>query len=184
MQNANLQNISVIKKISSRLRLICNIIFFLTPIITIFYWGFYNHLPNEYQYAIVRQYLQTNYLPLITRVLCAAIMMIPGVIIMLASKYLIELFRLYENNVFFSPNNVTYMEKLGKIVIIWAFMDIIVGTLLVLAISFNNPPGQRYLSIGVGSFQLSSLLIGYIIVLFSKIMDEARIINEEQQYTV
>ena len=184
MQNVSQENISVIKKISSRLRFACNLIFFITPLLIIFYWFFYNQLPLDYQSELVSRFSQEKILPLITRILCTIITMIPCVIIMLASKYLIELFRHYEKTVFFSIDNVIYVRKLGKIVIIWAFMDIIVQTLLVFAISFNNSPGYRYLSINVGSFQLSSLLIGYIIVLFSRIMDEARIISEDQQYTI
>jgi hypothetical protein len=50
--------------------------------------------------------------------------------------------------------------------------------------TLTNPPGQRILEIGIGSFQFSSLMIGSIILLISCVMDEARIMNEEQQYIV
>jgi len=184
MENANNENISRIKKISSRLRLACSAIFYIMPLTVICYWAFYNEISEGFKSGLVRQYSQTQFLPAMTLFLCIAVEMIPAALIMLSTKYLSGLFALYEKSVFFSEQNVTYIRKLGNIVILWSFMDIVKQTLLVLAISLNNPPGQRMLVIGIGTFQLSLLLIGYIIVLFSRVMDEARVMNDEQQYIV
>ncbi|HNY11682.1 MAG TPA: DUF2975 domain-containing protein [Candidatus Wallbacteria bacterium] len=184
MEKSNIENISRIKKISSRLRLACSAIFYLLPLVIISYWSFYNELPEGFKSGLVKQYLKDPLLPVVTRILCIAVDMIPGAIIMLSTRYLSGLFSLYEKTVFFSEENVAYIRKLGNIVILWSFMDILKQTLLILAITLNNPPGQRFLAIGIGTFQLSLLLIGYIIVLFARVMDEARVMNDEQQFIV
>ncbi len=184
MAGQTIDNIHKIKTISFRLRLICNIIFYLTPVVILAYWMNYNNWPEYLKYVNVDNFTLCKILPLHTELICALIAMIPGGIIMLATKYLTGLFSLYENKIFFSAENINYIKKLGKLVIIWSFTDIFMNTLMILAISMNNPPGQRLLSIGVGTFQFSTLFIGSAIILISLVMDEARLINDEQQYTI
>jgi len=184
MGNNNVENIGRIKKISSRLRLACSAIFYLLPLTVIFYWAFYNRLPDGFQSRLVERYSNGLLLPFYTQLMCIAVEIIPVTIIMLSTKYLSGLFLLYEKSIFFSEENVTYIRKLGNITVLWSFMDVLQQTLFVLAITINNPPGQRLLVIGIEPSQISLLLIGYIIVLFARVMDEARAMNDEQQFIV
>lgn len=184
MTSINAENIARIKKISARLRFICTGIFYILPILAMSYWFFYNGLPDAWRSGLVRQYSREPELSFLTRFLCMIVEIIPVTMIMLSTSYLINLFALYEKKVFFSEENVGYIMKLGKVAIIWSFMDILKQTLYVLALTLPNPPGQRILVIGFGSSQLMMLLVGYIVVLFARVVDEARIISDEQQLTI
>jgi hypothetical protein len=48
----------------------------------------------------------------------------------------------------------------------------------------GNPPGQRIVSIGFGSSEFMTLVVAGIIFVIAWVMDEGRIITEEQQLTV
>lgn len=178
------QNIVKIKKLSGKLKKFSTAMIYLTPIAIIFYWLAYNILPDNIKFSYEYVATPNKMLPLSVRLSTIFITMIPGVIFIFANKILIGLSNLYEAGEYFTSKNVLCFKKLGKIVIAWAFIDIIIRTLLTLVITLINPPGQRMLSIGIGSFQFSSLMIGAIIVLISNVMDEARIMKEEQEYTV
>ena len=174
------QNIIKIKKLSGRLKKFSTAMIYLTPIAVIFYWLAYNNLPEYIKFSYEYVATPNKMLPMSVRIAGILITMIPAVIFIFANKILISLSNFYEGGEYFTSKNVLCFKKLGKIVIAWAFIDILIRTLLTLVITLINPPGQRMLTIGIGSFQFSSLMIGVIILLISNVMDEARIMKEEQ----
>ena len=50
--------------------------------------------------------------------------------------------------------------------------------------SLGNPPGQRTLSVGFSSPELTTLVVAGIVFVIAWVMDEGRILTEEQQLTV
>jgi hypothetical protein len=65
-------------------------------------------------------------------------------------------------------------KLLGWIIITNALLiSTLSDTLLVLAATLGNPPGQRYLTVTFGSSNLTILFLGVLIVAISKVMLEA-----------
>lgn len=178
------QNIIKIKKLSGGLKKFSTLMIYVTPLAVILYWLSYNSLPEYVRFSYENIATPGKIMPLSVRLACIFISMIPAGIFMFANRILINLSNLYEAGKYFTSENVFCFKRLGKIVIAWAFIDIMIRTLLILVITLVNPPGHRILAVGIGSFQLSSLMIGVIIVLISRVMDEARMMNDEQQYIV
>jgi len=56
--------------------------------------------------------------------------------------------------------------------------------LLSLALTYNNAPGERLISVGFGSHQLTLLTIGLAVLLLSWILAEAAKMHEEQAATI
>lgn len=57
-------------------------------------------------------------------------------------------------------------------------------SLLGVALTLHHPPGQRILVVGVGSPDLTILLIGSILAIISWVMDEGRKLQEDQDFAV
>jgi Protein of unknown function (DUF2975) len=95
-----------------------------------------------------------------------------------------ELFKAFEKLRFFKSKNVRTLKKAS-----WAlvFSQIIypfhIATLS-LALTYNNPVGERVLSTGVGSYQIGILVIGLSILLAGWIFDEAVKLHQEQEATI
>ena len=52
------------------------------------------------------------------------------------------------------------------------------------AATFNNPPGQKIISISVGTMTIEAMFYGSILLLIGWVMKEAAKIEEEQALTV
>lgn len=61
----------------------------------------------------------------------------------------------------------------------WAGLKILSQTLLVLALTLDQPPGQRLLSIGIGSDSLAMALVGLAVHLLGQVMEEGRRLQED-----
>lgn len=103
-----------------------------------------------------------------------------GVAILLAALYsLYRLFEGYAGGALFSASSGYWIRQAGLAFFASAIYGVLANTLTVLLVTLNNPEGQRSLAIGVGSDEVSALLlagllvvIGHILVLAADLADE------------
>lgn len=69
-----------------------------------------------------------------------------------------------------SGESVRWMRRAGLAFVAVASGGIVLHTLMVLVLTIGNPPGQKALSIGIGSSELLSLLIACIMYMTSHLM--------------
>jgi len=164
-----------------RFRLFFTVLIILIPALDILYWLSFNHLPDGlFKLPIVA----SQELSLQIRLLAILASLIPVSVATFGVFTLVKLFKLYEEAIIFTTENVKHFRTLGYVLIYWVFAKMIYITLISAIISFSNPPGQRML---VAQFELpdiSALIIGAIVVLISWIMDEGRKLEDEQAHTV
>ncbi len=147
------------------------------------YWASFNHLPDGFiELPVAVAANQTLSYSSLALAFCVSL--IPVSVAMFGMVTLTKLFKLYENAIVFAAENVKYVRRLGYILIYWVIASAIFTTLISIVISFANPPGQRMM---VAEFQisdLSTLLIGAIVILISWIMEEGRKLEEETAHTI
>jgi len=178
-----MENRQRIQKISRRLRLFFHLCTYLLPIIPIIFWLWYNDLP-QVMHESVFPWKTIDWLPLNSR-LIALLGNLPATLIMvLALIGLQRLFALYEQGIYFRAENVSLFRLLGKLAFWSVLADVFNKTVLELARTINNPPGERVLAIGFSSDHLKLLVVAVIIMLIGMVIDEGRKINEEMQLTV
>ncbi|MEZ8099030.1 DUF2975 domain-containing protein [Vibrio bivalvicida] len=181
---------SNIQKQSRRVRALFQCLFMLVPIAVCYYW-----LTVETTYDIVSSLgiIQLSYelddytlLPLTTstRLLATVASLMLGGIIMYALKVLIQLFRNYERNEIFTLDNARHYQKLGYIVFYWVAGSVIYDSLMSVILSFNNPPGERILTISFVGMDFLSLVLGLIILIISWVMKEGYTLAEENSHTI
>ncbi len=172
-----------IQRMSRRLRLLFQICVYLLPLVPLFFWLGYNHLPQVMQDNIFPSEAP-SWLPLNSRLLALS-GGVPAIIIMvLALIGLKRLFSLYERGIYFQSENVALFRLLGKLAFWSVLADVLNKTVLDLARTINNPPGERILSIGLSSDHLKLMLVAVIIMIIAMVIDEGRKIQDEMQLTV
>jgi hypothetical protein len=95
-----------------------------------------------------------------------------------------NLFSFYKNGVIFSFEHVNIFKKISKALFWWVLLSILYESGKSVLFSLGNPPGQRTLSITFDSSEATTLFIAGIVFLIAWVMDEGRILKEEQSLTV
>lgn len=103
---------------------------------------------------------------------------------MVGVRCLMQLFRLYEQGKIFQPSNVHCFRQLSRVLIWWFVAGIVHRSLLTVAMTLHNPPGQRQISLDLSSADLTALMLGSILAVIAWVMEEGRRLQEDQDLTV
>lgn len=109
-----------------------------------------------------------------------------GLFPFILSLYILKMiFMNYEKGVIFTSENAFSYKKLGVLFFVYALLiKPLANMLLILAITFTNPVGQRCISISFGTHNFQALFFGFLIIILSWVMHEAHTIQEEQKLTI
>lgn len=174
-----------IKKISKFFHLTFSVLLGVVPLYYVIYWSFINIFPETL--------VTVNVLPspLIPNILSIKFQLIGFLISLLPLSALIygiinmrELFSFYKEGVIFSFKHVKIFNRTSKALISWVFLSILYESAKSVLFSMGNPPGQRTVSIGFSSTEITTIVVAGIVFVIAWVMDEGRIITEEQQLTI
>lgn len=177
------ENEQRIRTISRRLRLLFQVCIYVLPLVPVICWFWYNDMP-QVMHDNIFQGKTIPWLPLNSRLIALAGNLPATIILIFALINLKRLFFLYEHGIYFQAENVRLFRSLGKLAFWSVFADVINKSVLEIAVTINNPPGQRILSVGFSSDHLKLLIIAVIIMLIGMVIDEGRKIHDEIQLTV
>lgn len=181
---------SKIQKQSGRARILFQSLFALLPFFVCYYWL---TVDTQYDYLTSLGIIQSSYeisnytqlpLTLTTRVLASIASLMLCAVIMYALKILIRLFRNYEQNEIFSLQNTMCYQKLGCSLFYWVGASVIYGALISVILSFNNPPGERIISVSFEGIDLLTIVLGFMILIISWVMKEGFILADENFHTI
>ena len=110
--------------------------------------------------------------------------MLPGGLLVYALWQLRVLFGLYGDGRIFTAENTRRLRRFAQAILGLTLIGPLANTLIILALTFGNPPGHRMLSIGVSSSQAITLFLGAMFLVIAWIMDEGREMAEEQAQIV
>ncbi|MYM59151.1 DUF2975 domain-containing protein [Vibrio sp. OCN044] len=179
-----------IQMYSRRIGLILNILLVLLPIATIYFW-----LTVQTSSDVLNEtgIIQLSYdidayihqpLMLQTRLWALLASALPCGILFYALVLLKKLFRSYENAEIFTLQTVKYYRQLGLVFFYWAIGGFIYSGLISVALSFNNPPGERVLSLSFSGLDVMAIFCGCIVLVISHVMHQAQQIADEQKHTI
>lgn len=174
-----------IGRISYRFSLLFKVLFILYPLFTLAIWFGLITLPQGYC-AILKlpQEIKLETVPLNLRIYAGLVHLIPTVVVMCSFYFLIKLFQLYAKNIMFSPQNVILIRKIGFTLLFQVIAGILIQPILTGILTSHAAKGERIVAIGFGSDDLSTLIIGGMVVLISWIMEEGRKLEEETTLTI
>lgn len=154
-------------------------------------WGSWaSMIPSVYisaKYSEVSTSLVANaphYFSIYHRLVILCIQMIPLSITVLICHKLAKLFRLYEQGYLFEVENIRLIKHIGIFMIVGELVQLIYQPLMTAALTFNNPPGERFASITLGTTNASTLITAFIILVVSWIIKEAHQLKSDSQLTI
>lgn len=174
-----MDNAQRITTVSRKLRLVCIGLIILQPIACALFWTFFNWLYAKAPMVPLPVHVDHD-LSAMTRFLAFLTELPPLAVEIYGLKRLKDLFRLYENGMIFTGENVDCFRSLGRILIVWVACDVLRSSLLSIVLTLHNPPGHRIITLGFDSAELTALFVGIVVVIISWVMDEARKIKEDQ----
>ncbi|MEZ8825096.1 DUF2975 domain-containing protein [Vibrio amylolyticus] len=171
---------------SRRVRILCQSLLVITPIMVCYYWLTVN---TPYDFLTSLGIIHFSYeidspLTLSTRVLAVIASLLLSSIIMYALTVLIRLFRNYENGEVFSLANVKSYQRLGYCLFYWVGGSVLYGALMSVILSFNNPPGERIFTVSFVGMDVLTLILGFIVLIISWVMKEGYILADENSHTI
>jgi len=178
-----MKNIDKIRRASRRLHYLLIAIAWILPLINVLMWSIVNSLPEDITSRMLPHFVNLP-LPLQARALGFVTTMIPTCIAICGLFYLMRLFELYEKGQIFSSANVRCFRNLSRVLIVWSGVGIVYRALLGVALTLHHPPGQRILSLSLGSPDLTALLLGGILAVIAWVMEEGQRLQEDQELTV
>jgi hypothetical protein len=118
------------------------------------------------------------------RLLALGASLLPLAANMVALFNLVRLFGLYAAGEIFSVRNVRCIRFLGYAIIARQAVDPLFQALLSAALTLHNPEGQRVISVGLSDTNVTELVIGFVILLVSWVMDEGRRLKDEEALVI
>ncbi|ADD67691.1 conserved hypothetical protein [Denitrovibrio acetiphilus DSM 12809] len=178
-------NIAKIKKVSEVFYKILTAILFLIPIFYIIFWWRINDLPTSFiNVNMTPENIIQNKLSPSLQLIGFGVSLLPMGVLMYGFYYIRRLFGLYREGMVFTSDHSLFFKRLAKAFILWIFSSIVYESATSVIFSIGNPPGSRVLTVGVSSSEMLTLLIACVIWVISWVVDEGRILAEENKFTV
>ena len=105
--------------------------------------------------------------------------MLPAAAVMIGLLYLRRLFNAYAAGEFFTTRNAARICGFAWSVIAMGLLRPVSGMLASVAVTLDNPPGQRSLAIGLGSPEVNILFVGGVVLVIGWVMREAARLADE-----
>ena len=174
-------DLSHIRKASTAMRLLANVLLVVIPLACITYWASFNVIdwppPNALAGLIQK--------PCDGRMLLAGFLAssLPCGLLLYAVYQLRQLFGLYRDGQILTARNCAYLRRLGYAMLAWVPVGMAFDAVISVGVTMSNPPGHHYLSISLHTMDLVISLVGAVFVLLAWVMGEgARIAEEQSQF--
>ncbi len=171
-----------IRRTSQRYRLLFNALIVCVPVLDLLFWASFNHLPEGLTSGLPVAPLQK--LSALSLALAFLVSLLPTGVAVYGLITLRALFRFYESGIVFSADTVRYFRRLGYVLIAWVIANAAFTPLISIVLSFTNPPGQRAMVAQFDILDITTLLIGGVVLSISWVMNEGRKLEDEQAHTV
>lgn len=178
-----------ITKPSKRFASLFKLLFYAYPVAVLLLWLFCNMtVEGDFQLGINTSGPDANSEMLDPKLwqrllgFCSA--MLPGAALMYIFHALSRLFSLYSRTVIFEKANVDCFRAVAWGLIAQQVLSIPAATLTTLILTITYPEGERLITVSVFGVNIMLIVVGVMILLVSRIMNEGRKMRDEQILTV
>jgi len=172
-----------IQRVSRAMSALCLIGMIGLPVSLALGWGYPELLGDTYP-GWNSRWGAPESLPAITRVLGFLVSMIPTGVLIYGLARLRRMFQLYEAGNIFSAGSAQYLKQFAVAVMAQAVLGPIAGAMHSVIVTFHNPPGERMLTLSLGSGEYSALLLGGLLLVIAWIMGQGAELAEENRQFV
>lgn len=178
-----MNNLSRVRRVSKIMKFCCTLAIPLVPIVLGVMWATFDMWAGTHPEFVHLRPL-ADPMPASSLLIGFAIAMFPGGLVMFAAWRLRSLFASYAEGSVFTAATARCLRDFALSIILIAAAKPVTGALLSVVLTVPNPPGQRMLSISLGSDDLTTVFIGCVFLVIAWIMEEGRKIADEQAQIV
>ncbi|MGR6874175.1 DUF2975 domain-containing protein [Pseudomonas sp. HK3] len=180
-----MNNRSSVKRFSLWIHRALSASFVMTPVYYIFYWFLVGHDTRSFVLDTSNPAAVGSYeLPLQLQMAGFFSSLFPMIILMCVLFYLRKIFSSYKEGIIFSFEHVVLFKKIAKYLAIWVLLTVIYETVKSVLFSLGNPVGERMLTVTFGSEEITVILVSVFIYVIAWVMNEGRVLAEENQMTI
>jgi len=96
----------------------------------------------------------------------------------------IQLMKRIQRNEYFSLNNISKLRMITKIALVYAIYTPICSSILSVILSLNNVPGERVITLTIGSAEILNILIFCFMFLIMTMFQRGYELKHEQELTI
>lgn len=180
-----MDNLTKIKKLSRNFHHLISFLLIVIPLYYVGYWVFINHLPAKLiTVNISSTPLIPHKLPIKLQFVGFMASLLPLSVLSYGLVNIRKIFSSYKEGIIFSFEHVGFFKKTAKALMLWVFLSMIYESAKSILFSIGNPPGSRVIDVNFGSTEITPLLVGGIVFVIAWVMDEGRVLSEENELTV
>lgn len=105
-------------------------------------------------------------------------------LIIFALFLIIKLMKFIQKNEYFSLHAIGLLKRITKIALLYTIYTPLCNTILSVILSFNNPPGQRVITLTFGSAEILNIIIFCFMFLIMTIFQKGYELKHEQELTI
>lgn len=175
-----------LQKVSRRFKQLFQFLFYSTPIFYGAYWYYVDCLPRSIVFHNLPLGLRTHpiHFDWFSQSFAFFASILPASILMFTFYNLVALFRHYEQGQIFHEENVRCYRRLGYALFAWVIGGLIYSAFISFVLTINNGLGQRVIAVDIGTKDITTLIVGGIIILIAWVMEEAHRLSEENAHTI
>jgi len=184
------QRLQKIQKVSAFFKVAFQMSFVTLPCLNILAWfvarGYIRegYLGFQWSFSLPGGVSLGDKMSLASSIAVFGVELIPISLSMWAFYNLIKVFKNYEKGEVFLAENSRFIRLTGYAILLNQLTAPFQEALITLAVTFQNPVGERLISMSFGTSQLEKIVVAGLIILISWIMEEAQILKDEERYTV
>ena len=180
-----MDNLSKIKNFSRSFHLLISFLMVMIPLYYVLYWIFINYLPEKLITVNIHPTpLIPNKLPVKLQIIGFFASLLPLSALTYGLVNIKKLFSFYKEGIIFSFEHVSIFKNTANALVLWVVFSMIYESAKSVLFSVGNPPGSRVVEVGFSSAEITTLLVGGIVFVIARVMDEGRILTEENRLTV
>ncbi len=171
-----------IRRVSRMMSALCLIGMVGLPLSLALAWAYPELLGSAYP-AFEGLWGEPGSLPIVSRVIGFLVSMIPTGVLIFGMARLRRLFHLYQTGDIFNADASRCLKLFAITVMLQAVLGPLAGAAHSVIVTFHNPPGERVLSLSLGSGEFAALLLGGLLLVIAWIMGEsAKVADENRQF--
>lgn len=173
-----------IRRISQAMVWACWALVILMPVALVYYWATTNAPDLATQYGNLQASAILAPLQLWQRVAAAAVTAVPLVLLLMGVWQAKRCFAQFAAGQLFTAQATGHLRSFAGWMASAALAAIVAGAATSVLLTLQNPPGMRYLAVGISSTHVFSFFFAALVWLMADVMRQAQALAEENAHFV
>ena len=161
-----------IERLSSAVSKLSYISIALMPLILVWIWMDPERIAQDF--SDTGDLVLPEAIGFLTRIFGFTLTIIPTTLMIMGLLSLQEFLSNLQKSDYFNPNNPTLLRKFAYMLLWSTLARPLIGALVSIVITINNPPGQRTVAFSLGTDEISGVFVALLIILLSLLMAESK----------